>query len=144
MHLKIKTKVKAEFEYVINHFDEDLFKKLNPPFPPVKLIRFDGSEINDIIDLELNFILFKQKWKSKIINVSKSGQYYYFTDKGIVLPFFLKTWKHKHLIVKSKQGCTIIDDINFNSPLSFLNFFLYPVLLFQFLYRKPVYKKYFK
>lgn len=117
--------------------------KLNPPFPPVRLIRFDGSETGDVVSLELNFILFKQTWESLIVEDNLTDREFYFIDEGCKLPFFLKYWRHKHRIVKNGQGAEIVDDITFRSPFWVIDFLLYPVLWLQFLYRKPVYKKYF-
>ncbi len=145
MKITIKTAVNQPIEAVWNGFNESLFTKLAPPFPPVKLLRFDGSEEGDEVHLELNFIFFKQTWVSIITENIKTEKEIYFIDKGIKLPFFLNFWQHKHRIVKAvdmKRGIysLIIDEIEFGSPFGIL---LYPILFLQFLYRKPIYKKIF-
>lgn len=143
MKLKITTPVKQDYRSVWNRFDQKLFKNLNPPFPPVKLLRFDGSEKGDRVILELNFIVFKQEWESLIIDNQKSESEIYFIDKGVKLPFFLKSWQHKHRIIKSGTGSIISDEITFEAPSPLMSILLYPVLWLQFLYRKPVYQSYF-
>jgi len=145
MRISIETAVNQSIDSVWSGFDQSLFGKLAPPFPPVNLLRFDGSEQGDEVHLELNFIFFKQIWVSVITENVKTDKEIYFIDRGTRLPFFLKFWQHKHRIVKSvdmKRGIhsLIIDEIEFESPFGFL---LYPVLFLQFLYRKPIYRKIF-
>lgn len=144
MNIKISTAVEQPYQTVMQGFNEDLFIRLNPPFPPVKLLRFDGCKKEDVVALELNFIFFKQQWISKIVEDGLNQEEFYFIDEGIKLPFFLKYWHHHHRILKNPQGSTIVDDITFRSPSPLLDFLLLPVLWLQFLYRKPVYKKIFR
>lgn len=143
MYIKITTQLEASYNRVKNGFDQELFQKLNPPFPPVKLIRFDGSKKGDLVSLQLNFILFKQNWTSEITEDHERDGHFYFVDQGIELPFFLKKWRHKHIVNIKDEGAEIIDDIYFRTPFRLFDFLMYPVLWFQFLYRKPIYKKYF-
>jgi ligand-binding SRPBCC domain-containing protein len=116
MHIKIKTSVPMDYKSVAARFNADLFQALTPPFPPVRLLRFDGSSKGDEVHLELNFIIFKQIWKSLIIEDATSTQEVYFIDEGFQLPFFLKYWRHKHRIVKDGDHTKIIDDITFHTP----------------------------
>ena len=143
MKLKIITSVNKSRKDVVAKFNQTLFNKLSPPFPPVKLTRYDGSKTGDIVKLELNFILFKQKWVSEIIDHGENESETFFIDKGTTLPFFLTAWKHKHIIRDHTDGCLIIDDISFDSyPV--IKWLLWPVLYLQFLYRIPIYKRYFR
>jgi ligand-binding SRPBCC domain-containing protein len=143
MKLVIETHVEQGFLQVKEGFDESLFTKLSPPFPPVKLLRFDGSATGDLVSLELNFIFFKQKWTSKIIEDQTDEKEFYFIDKGIELPFFLKKWTHKHRIIKDGENSIIRDEIDYQAPFLLLTWLLYPAMLLQFAYRKPIYKKIF-
>ena len=94
--------------------------------------------------LRLNFILFKQTWTSEITEDAQTDNEWYFVDQGIKLPFFLKSWTHRHLVRKEVKGSSIIDDISYTTGTLITDLLMYPVLLGQFLYRKPVYKKLFK
>ncbi len=143
MHIKINTLVAMDYRSVAVRFNADLFQALNPPFPPVRLLRFDGSSKGDEVHIELNFIFFKQIWKSLITENAITTQEVYFIDEGIKLPFFLTYWRHKHRIVKEGAHTIIIDDITFRTPFLLFDFILYPVLYGQFLYRKPIYRKLF-
>lgn len=143
MKINLATKVKQDYLSVKNGFDETLFTKLSPPFPPVKLARFDGSEVGDVVSLELNFLLFKQKWTSEISETQTSETEYYFVDIGTKLPFFLKKWRHKHRIIKEGNNSIIRDEIEFSAPFGLATLLLFPVIYLQFLYRKPIYKKIF-
>lgn len=143
MKIIIETPVNQDYLQVKEGFNEMLFKKLSPPFPPVKLLRFDGSTKGDLVTLELNFIFFKQKWTSEIMEDQTTDKEFYFIDKGIELPFFLKKWTHKHRIVKDGENSIIRDEIDYQAPFRILTLILYPAMLLQFAYRKPIYKKIF-
>ncbi|MFT4736454.1 MAG: ligand-binding SRPBCC domain-containing protein [Cyclobacteriaceae bacterium] len=144
MRLVIKTAVGAKRPAIKTGFTKELFLSLNPPFPPVKLLQFDGCKTGDKVALELNFIFFRQQWISDIIEDSEGGSTWCFVDRGIKLPFFLSTWQHRHSVIDLMQGSEIIDDIEFSTGLKFVDLLMYPVLYLQFLYRKPIYKSVFK
>jgi ligand-binding SRPBCC domain-containing protein len=144
MKITVSTRVDKNYLEVKEGFTEKLFLNLNPPFPPVKLLRFDGSSKGDIVILELNFLIFKQKWTSKITADHTDENEFYFIDEGIELPFFLKKWKHKHRVIKSGNGSLIKDEIDYTGKFGLMTLLLFPVLYGQFLYRKPVYKKIFQ
>jgi len=143
VRIKIKTSVKSSLQEIKNGFTQDLFLKLNPPFPPVRLLRFDGCEAGDQVVLELNFLLFKQQWVSNITEDSQKENEWYFIDKGTKLPFFLKKWTHRHIVESKMDGAEIIDDIRFSTGTILSDILFYPALLGQFMYRKPIYKKVF-
>ena len=145
MHLKIKTLIRGVSKDRIKQgFTKQLFLSLNPPLPKVKLLQFDGCKSGDVVGLELNFILFRQKWVSEIVEDDEHEQVWYFIDKGILLPFFLSFWEHRHIVESGESGSVIIDDISFSTGFLITDLFLYPLLSLQFLYRKPIYRKWFK
>lgn len=144
MQITISTTVNEHFLAVKEGFNQDLFSSLSPPFPPVKLLRFDGSKKGDIVSLELNFLFFKQIWTSEIIEDHTSESEFYFVDKGIKLPFFLGNWQHKHrLIGRGTSKTEIRDEIHYQGSNWILTPLLYPALYLQFLYRKPIYRRIF-
>jgi len=144
MHLQLKTKVNQNYLKVKEGFNEQLFMSLNPPFPPVELKEFGGCEKGDIVHLRLNFLFFKQDWISEITYDRTNMEVFEFIDEGSKLPFFLKYWKHHHLVNKlSDKESEVVDDITFKSPFLIMDYLLYPVLWLQFAYRKPIYKKLF-
>jgi len=144
LEIRIKTFVAPDIESVFSRFTVDLFNELIPPFPKAKVLRFDGCKSGDVVILELDFLLFKQKWESLITYFNKTEKEVIFIDSGSVLPFFLKKWEHRHLIVRTKEGGSIIiDHIFFTSGFFLFDWFLYPFLYKQFADRKPIYKNYF-
>ncbi len=144
MKIKLRTPVAASLPAVWRGFDESLFKKLSPPFPPVKLVRYDGSHVGDVVSLELNFIFFKQKWTSHIVEQQETQEEIYFIDKGVKLPFFLAFWQHKHRLIRDPAGGTIIaDEIEYRTPFLLFDYLMYPVMWGQFAYRGPIYKRVF-
>lgn len=144
MRLTLQTNVQKPPNEVFEGFTEALFIKLAPPFPPVRLRRFEGSEVGNVVELELNFILFRNIWQSLITHKETTSEEIYFIDEGKKLPFFLRYWRHKHRILKHETGSQIIDEIVYKSPFWILDYLLYPMMYFQFAYRKPIYRKYFK
>lgn len=144
MNITIETPVEQGYLEVKAGFTETLFKKLAPPFPPVKVLRFEGCKTGDEVALELNFLLFKQKWTSLITADETSDVEFFFLDEGVQLPFFLGKWKHKHRIISSGKGAVIRDEIDFEGPFGWMTPLLFPVLWLQFWYRKPIYQKIFK
>lgn len=143
MRICIRSKVEQPIEKVFSGFNEELFLALNPPGIPVELLRFDGSEKGDEVHLKLKFPGFPQIWVSEIIDSGNSDQEIFFIDEGRKLPFFLSHWHHQHRIVKDGSGSIIVDDISFRGRFPFLSVLLYPALYLQFLYRKPVYRRFF-
>ena len=142
MKLKMRTSVKADLKSVKDGFTEDLFLALSPPFPKVRLLKFDGSRQGDIVSLELNFLFLKQKWTSRITEDQLSNNRWYFVDEGIELPFFLSSWRHHHEV--KQYGKTVIGDyIQYSSGNWLADCLLYPALWLQFAYRIPIYKRFF-
>lgn len=144
MELQVRTKIKRPFLEVKEGFNEQLFKKLNPPFPKVELKRFDGCQKGDLVSMQLNFLAFKQSWDSLITADDTTETYFFFQDEGKQLPFFLKSWKHRHWVKKINENTSeIVDDIHFSTGSLLTDLVMYPALKAQFLYRKPIYKKFF-
>jgi ligand-binding SRPBCC domain-containing protein len=145
LRIRIVTRVSQPLAAVWKGFDQSLFKALAPPFPPVRVLRFDGCAKGDIVSLELNFILGKTQWTSLITDSKEASEECFFIDEGTKLPPFLAYWRHKHLMQAAPGGGTlIIDDIQFAAPFGLLSYVMYPALWLQFLYRKPIYKRLFK
>jgi ligand-binding SRPBCC domain-containing protein len=144
MKLYLHTDVHQPLKQVAAGFDASLFKALAPPFPRTRLLRFDGSKMGNIVIIELHFGFMKQRWISEIISNGETETEWFFVDEGRELPKPLTYWKHRHRLQALPQGGTrIIDDITYSTGNTLLNMLLYPALLAQFLYRKPVYKKFF-
>jgi ligand-binding SRPBCC domain-containing protein len=143
MKLSLSTNVSKSYKEVFGFFTRELFLKLSPPFPKVKLLRFDGSDKQDKVVVELNFLIFKQEWESVITEKSETKEEIYFVDEGVRLPFFLKKWRHTHRIIKDGDKTNIVDDIEFETPFRPFDILFYPILYFQFAYRKPIYRKIF-
>ena len=141
MRLKLVTRVDNDHLSIKALFTSDLFLALNPPFPPVKLLRFDGCKKDDQVALRLNFILFKQDWESLITEDHTSDAEFLFVDEGVKLPFMFTYWRHRHLIRAVEGGSEIVDDIEYKTPGWLPALLLKPVLWLQFAYRKPIYRR---
>ncbi|MCP1383266.1 SRPBCC family protein [Runella salmonicolor] len=143
MKLILKTTVQQSYLQVWRGFDETLFRRLSPPFPPVRVVRFDGCLKGNTVELELSFFLFKQRWTSKITEQQGNAEEVFFIDEGVKLPFFLSYWRHRHRIIKDGEHTIIADEIEFRTPSILTDYLFYPLLYGQFLYRKPIYRKVF-
>lgn len=144
MKISVLTEVNQDYKSVFMGFTEHLFRKLNPPFPRVKVTRFDGCRTGDEVHIELDFLLFKDHWVSLITEQHQTDDEIYFIDQGLTLPFFLKGWQHKHRIMKSGENSVIADEIEYRTWNTLTDYLFYPVLYAQFLFRKPIYKSYFE
>jgi ligand-binding SRPBCC domain-containing protein len=144
LRLTIQTRIPLSAEEALSRFDKSLFLALNPPFPPVQVIRFDGCKKGDEVELELNFLVFRQRWVSIITEDYNNTNEIGFVDEGTKLPFFLSYWQHRHRILKRGSTSMVLDDITFSGGGVVLSLLLYPLLYLQFLYRIPIYKRLLK
>lgn len=143
MHIRIQTQVSADFTTVSQQFGQSLLTYVSPPFPPTRLLRYDGNEVGSEVHVELNFILFRQVWKSKIISLVQTATQMVFIDEGLVLPFFLSYWHHEHRVESCETGSCIVDNVQFRTPFILTDYLMYPLMYVQFWYRKPRYQKFF-
>lgn len=144
MHLILNTLVPQPLPTVWQGFTRSLFDRLSPPFPPVRVIRFDGCQRGDVVHLQLNFLLFRQDWISHIVDQQTTDTEIYFIDEGVKLPFFLRSWQHRHRLLHHPSGGTVvIDDITFRTPFRLTDYLIYPFMWAQFAYRKPIYQRVF-
>ena len=140
----VSTTVDAPFDRVVAGFGAPLFETLNPPFPRARLLRMDGNTPGHRIEIDLDFILFKQKWKGVITAGSQSDGLFWFVDRGECLPFFLRSWEHYHGISAVNGGATsIIDAIRFRQAPWIPRFLMRGMLFYLMRYRSPRYKRYF-
>ena len=139
----LSSPVKAPLSYIKEHFTSDLLLKLSPPFPQVSLERFDGCKKDDQVILKINLLLTKLTWSSLITAENNTTEEWYFVDEGVEMPFGLRFWRHKHRVIEvNPLHSLIIDEISFDTGMTFLNYLLFPFLWGMIFYRKPLYKKY--
>ncbi len=148
MYILRQTIVIAPLAEVWARFDRQLFERLSPPFPPVTVVRFDGCQRGDIVQLRLNFLLFQQAWTSLIVEQQETDTEIFFVDEGIQLPFFLRAWRHRHRLIAQRglsgePQTVIVDEITFQTPNRLTDWVFYPLLWLQFVYRQPIYRQYF-
>lgn len=143
MNLHIKTPVAQQYVSVLDGFDVDLFAALSPPFPRLKILRFDGSAPGDVVEVELVAGPIRRRWTSLITERHITNQAAWFTDEGLVLPAPLTFWRHKHLITHEKDHSIIHDQIEYQTNSKLIDLLLYPILYAQFALRKPIYQRVF-
>jgi ligand-binding SRPBCC domain-containing protein len=141
--LYFKTQVSASLPVVKAGFTRELFEALSPPFPPVKVLRFDGCAVGDEVHLELSFIVATQHWVSVITEAGETKTDWWFVDVGRQLPFFLASWRHEHRVETTAQGTVIIDSIHYTGPWGVVGWLFYPALWGQFAARSPLYRTFF-
>jgi len=143
MRIHLKTAVQQDYITVFNAFDERLFRKLSPPYPRLKLLRFDGSEPGDVVAVALQTGFKSFRWTSLITERKVTDTEAYFVDQGQELPPPLRFWRHQHLITKNGSGAIVHDIITYSTGIKPLDLLLYPLMVAQFSMRKPVYKREF-
>ena len=144
MNIYIATEVEQDYKTVFSKFDVKLFKQLKPPLVGLKVHRFDGCAKDDRIYVEINVMGIKQRWDALISANDENDKGIFFIDEGLRLPFFLKSWMHVHRIINNNNSSLIIDDINYKTQNIIFDFILYPLIYYQFYFRKHIYKSYFK
>lgn len=144
LHIRIETPVAASAERVWAGFDRALFEALAPVFPRVRVVRFDGCRPGDVVTLELDFGLFRNRWTSRIVAGGRDDGGYFFEDEGVELPFFLGTWRHVHRIEPRGAGCVIVDAIAYRARGGRLSDYVWWLPLhLQFRARRGVYRAQF-
>lgn len=143
MQLHLKTYVSQNYRQVFNAFDEQLFRKLSPPYPRLRLLRFDGSAPGDRVEVELQIGIKSFRWTSLITSREVTDTEAWFVDEGQELPPPLKQWHHRHLIAKNGSGSIIHDIITYSTGNKPLDLLLYPLMRLQFGMRGPVYRREF-
>lgn len=143
-HLLIPHEVAGTVPQIFSGFTQDLFLALSPKLPPAKLLRYDGNNVGDIVEIRLGIPPITQVWISEIIDHDENSNEAYFIDKGIKLPFPLTYWQHKHVIRrKDDRTVVIIEDITFGTKYGWLTSLMKPFIYSQFAARGPKYKRFF-
>lgn len=145
MNVYLRTHVAAAPAEVWQGFTRELFLALAPPFPPFKLLRFDGCERGDEVHLELGAGPLRQRWTSLITDhgITANGTYY-FVDEGEQLPTPLSYWQHRHLLQPAPGGGTyIVEDLEYRTGSRLLDRLLWPAVWAQFAWRMPIYRRWF-
>ena len=127
-------------------FTRQLFLALAPPFPRLRLHRFDGCRTGDVVEIELRTGLTNLRWTSRITadGVLADGTHY-FVDEGQVLPPPLRYWRHRHLVQPGPAGgSVIVDDLEYRTAYRWLDALLYPAMWAQFAWRRPIYRRWFR
>lgn len=143
MRLVLKTKVDGHYLDVMKRFDIDLFKALKPIGATMNVTEFTGSKTGDRVALEFTSPI-KVKWVSKIVDHGQDDRQAYFIDEGVILPFPLKDWTHRHIVERADETTSIIvDDISYATGWSIMDLLIYPAMYLAFYPRKFGYRKYF-
>ena len=146
MKVILRTSVSQPPAQVMAGFTRDLFVALAPPFPKLRVLRFDGCRTGDKVEIELDTVVKRLSWTSLIVDDGvRSDGTYFFIDEGQVLPPPLRYWRHHHRIEPSPQGgSVIVDDLEDRTASRLLDTLLYPAMWAQFAWRKPIYRRWFK
>jgi len=143
MQLHLKTPVRQDYLSVFHAFDEQLFRKLAPSYPRLRLLRFDGSAPGDKVEVVLQTGIKSFRWTSLITERHTTDTEAYFVDEGQQLPPPLRYWRHQHLVSRHGSGAVIHDIITYSTGFKLLDLLLYPLMRVSFGLRKPVYERVF-
>ncbi len=144
-NLLIEHRVPGNLYSVFDGFTRELFDALAPSFPPVKLLRYDGKSVGDIVHLRLGVWPIYQHWVSEITAHECYQRQCYFVDEGRRLPWPLTAWRHKHLVAQvSASEVIITEDISFSTNFPVLTKLMRPIIQAQFEARGPKYLEFFR
>lgn len=145
MRLLFRTPIKENFLKVKEGFTQELFSALSPPWAKVEIEKFDGCTTGDEIHLKIYQGGVKQKWVSEITSEIQTDDEWCFIDEGKVLPWPMSFWKHRHRVLKMKNGHSeIVDDIHFECTPRWMDYPTYAVVYAVFAIRPARYKKFFE
>lgn len=145
MKMTLRTAVRGDHASVFAQFDKNLLHHLTPPGMKLEFLRFDEpTEVGSIVHINMRMWgIIKQEWYMHIVDFVEEEDRSWFTDEGIRLPGFLKSWQHRHLVEQEGDHSVIVDEINYSGQNGLLSYLLYPVIWMQFVLRKPYYRRYF-
>ena len=146
MHVTLRTAVSQSPAAVMVGFTRELFVALAPPFPRLRLLRFDGCCTGDRVDIELDTLVKRLSWTSLIVDdgVQPDGTHF-FVDEGQILPPPLRFWRHRHLIQPGPNGgSVIVDALEYRTASRLLDTLIYPAMWAQFAWRRPIYRRWFR
>ena len=146
MHVTLRTAVSQPPAVVMAGFTRELFVALAPPFPRLRLLRFDGCHTGDRVEIELDTLVKRLSWTSLIVDdgVQPDGTHF-FVDEGQVLPPPLRFWRHRHLIEPGPNGgSVIVDALEYRTASRLLDAVIYPAMWAQFAWRRPIYRRWFR
>ena len=143
MNYNQKVKIKnITFEKVSLAFHSIKIVKFLTGFQPVQIIEWSGIENGKMAHFKLWFFGWKN-FKVKHESYMKSNNELFFIDRGIELPLGVKYWKHKHIIKRNGEDVIIQDLVSFSHANIFMEYLLFPILMFPIIIRKLFYKIYF-
>jgi len=144
MRIVFKTTIDRDLFTVSGSFDEQLFKYLMPPLGFAKIVRYEGQEHGNIVEIGFR-IPFMRNWIVVIKDSWKHSREFVFVDRGLQVPLGIYYWQHIHKIVSlGKNRCVIIDDIEFESSFILQDYINYVLLYLMFFPRRYLYRKYFR
>ncbi|WP_035565161.1 SRPBCC family protein [Hymenobacter sp. IS2118] len=146
MHVTLRTAVAQPPAQVMAGFTRELFVALAPPFPRLRVLRFDGCRTDDRVEIELDTLVKRLPWTSLITDhgTLPDGTHF-FVDEGKTLPPPLRFWRHRHLLEPGPNGtCVIVDALEYRTASPLLDALLYPAMWAQFAWRKPIYRRWFR
>lgn len=146
MHVTLRTAVSRPPAVVMAGFTRELFVALAPPFPRLRLLRFDGCHTGDRVEIELDTLVKRLSWTSLIVDDGvQPDSTHFFVDEGQVLPPPLRFWRHRHLIQPGPNGgSVIVDALEYRTASPLLDALIYPAMWAQFAWRRPIYRRWFK
>ncbi|AYA37936.1 hypothetical protein D3Y59_13315 [Hymenobacter oligotrophus] len=146
MRMQLRTPVAQPPAQVWAGFTRQLFLDLAPPLPQLRLLRFDGCERGNLVEIGMYLgPVGLARWTSLITEHGElPGGGRYFVDLGQQLPAPLRYWQHRHLMEAAPNGGTVIvEDLEYRTASRVLDALLYPLVWAQFAWRRPIYRRYF-
>lgn len=145
MRFLIPTLVKGNYKTVFSGFDHGLLLKLTPPGMRLELVSADAPDKpGGRIHIKVKVLgLIRQEWVNEFSRYELRDDECHFVDEGRTMPFPFKRWRHDHRVLKEGDNAKIVDDVTYSSGLLILDWLLFPVVWFQFRYRRPIYRKHF-
>jgi len=105
---RYKTIIHAPRQAVWSFFQSATNLTTITSFPKVEIISSPEIKPGNKIEMQLSFLKVKMTWVSLIKYVEPP---YRFMDKGIIVPYPIKTWTHKHTFHQKGADTIMVDTV---------------------------------
>jgi ligand-binding SRPBCC domain-containing protein len=107
-----KTRLPIKKEVAWNFFNDISNLVRITTFPKITIVSHTGTKKGSVTELDLNFFLFRKKWKLTYIDVEEGD---FFTDRSDTVPFPFKSWEHTHSFEEIDEETLMVDKVKFES-----------------------------
>lgn len=128
-HLSTRLELSLPVEQVFAFFSQaENLERITPPELKFRILTPRPIEIkkSTLIDYELRLLMARFHWRTEITNWDPPHQ---FIDTQLRGPY--REWVHTHRFIPTSKGTAVLDDVQYQLPLTPLGDLAYPLVRLQ-------------